>query len=140
LIPVDLRQSPTLISFKNKYKKRFFCRSFIGAGLGIRKLDIYHTRYRLGYITLNMDLYLRSIINSPICCCTQEAEVYHHYFMNCPIYHVQRVQLLDEMRRIFNECGIQLDYFSSDLIVKHLMVHQGISRRLLRGTTYHPGH
>lgn len=56
---------------------------------GPRKLQILHTRLRLGCSSLNDDLFRKNISPSNLCICGQ-VETVDHYLFNCPRYLTQR--------------------------------------------------
>lgn len=91
LLP-ESRNLPTLNSFKQ------FCKRGIKTVpryyyVGSRKAQILHTRLRTGCSSLNMDLFLKNITDSPMCRCGSLENV-QHFFFHCNLYHDQRTVLL----------------------------------------------
>ena len=72
---------------------------------GNRKLQILHTRLRLGCSSLNYDLFLKNIVESPLCRCG-DVENTEHFFLRCTLYTAQRVELL---RQVSEYCTVTLD-------------------------------
>ena len=60
---------------------------------GNRKEYILHTRLRTNCSVLNYDLYLKNIIDSPLCRCNN-IETVIYFFLDCPIYNNQRITLM----------------------------------------------
>ena len=63
-------------------QKHFTCKSLVF--YGDRKSQILHTRLRLKCSSLNNNLFLKNIVDSPICVCG-ESESNHHYLYECPL-------------------------------------------------------
>ena len=64
--------------------------------MGIRKAQVLHTRLRTNCSSLNLDLFLRNISDSPLCRCGS-VENAQHYFFHCRYYQVQRIELLNSV-------------------------------------------
>ena len=94
--PIEAKQVNTLGSFKyflekdKKYGPKYYY-------YGNRKAQILHTRLRTGCSSLNLDLFLKNITDTPLCNCgtIENAE---HYFFHCRLYQRQRTLLLNEIR------------------------------------------
>ena len=71
---------------------------------GNRKEQILHIRLRTNCSVLNYDLYLKNIIESPLCRCIN-IETVKHFFLHCPIYNNQRITL---MQTVTHFCAITL--------------------------------
>ena len=92
-LPTEIRQLPTLNSFKyslsqdkQKVPKHYY--------YGTRKAQILHMRLRTGCSSLNLDLFLKNITDSPLCRCGS-IENSQHYFFHCRFYEVPRTILLN---------------------------------------------
>ena len=92
-LPAEVKQSQTTHSFKyyiNKNKtavpKYYYSK--------IRKAQILHTRLRTNCSSLNLDLFLKGITDSPMCRCGS-IENSQHFFFHCPYYQQQRNALLN---------------------------------------------
>ena len=102
----DIRNAGTLDAFKYKLNqnlpvvpKHYFS--------GIRKYQIWHTRIRTGCSSLKNDLFLKSIIDSPLCACNSgEMENAYHFFYICQLYNHLRVEL---RQSIHQYCNMTLD-------------------------------
>ena len=89
----EVKQSQTTHSFKyyfNKNKtpvpKYYYSKN--------RKAQILHTRLRTNCSSLNLDLFLKGITDSPMCRCGS-IENSQHFFFHCPYYQQQRNALLN---------------------------------------------
>ena len=103
-IPDEHRNVDSVMAFKNvlgRYKpvvpKHYL--------FGNRKEQILHTRLRTNCSVLNYDLYLKNIIDSPLCRCNN-IETVKHFFLDCPIYNNQRITLVQTVSRL---CTVTLD-------------------------------
>ena len=92
-LPTEIRQLPTLNSFKyslsqdkQKVPKHYY--------YGTRKAQILHMRLRTGCSSLNLDLFLKNITDSPLYRCGS-IENSQHYFFHCRFYEVPRTILLN---------------------------------------------
>ena len=65
---------------------------------GNQKEQILHTRLRTNCSVLNYDLYLKNIIDSPLCRCNN-IETVKHLFLDCPTYNNQRIILVQTVSR-----------------------------------------
>ena len=72
---------------------------------GNRKSQILHTRLRLGCSSLNYELFLKNIFESPLCSCGA-VENTEHFFFRCTLYRAQRGELL---RQVSEYCTVTLD-------------------------------
>ena len=63
-----------------------------------RKEQILHTRLKTNCSVLNYDLYLKNIIDSPLCRCNN-TETVKHFCLDCPIYNYQRITLTQTVSR-----------------------------------------
>ena len=62
--------------------------------MGNRKLQILHTRLRTKCSSLNHDLFLKHITESPLCRCGA-VETTGHFLMACHLYDNQRTDLFN---------------------------------------------
>ena len=90
-LSIEAKQSDSVNSFKrflNKGKSTVPNHYYIGS----KKAQILHTRIRNNCSSLNLDLFLKNVTDSPLCRCgsTENAQ---HFFFNCRYYKVQRRQL-----------------------------------------------
>ena len=91
----EAKQSDSLSTFKgflhkgrSRTPKHFY--------VGNRKAQILHTRLRTNCSSLNLDLFLKNISDSPLCQCGS-IENAQHYFFHCRHYQVQRTELLNSV-------------------------------------------
>ena len=74
---------------------------------GPRQLQILHTRIRTGCSALNNDLFLKNIVESPLCACRSgDIENADHFFLKCMLYNKHRLELF---RKVSQFCDITLD-------------------------------
>ena len=105
-LSIETRQSNSLSSFKWSLKKdkssvpRYFYS-------GERKAQVLHTRLRTGCSSLNLDLFLKNISDSPMCQCGS-IENSQHFFFHCNLYLEQRTRLLNS---VANYCTPTLHVF-----------------------------
>ena len=95
-LPVEAKQANTLSSFKYflKKEKKQVPKYYYH---GNRKSQILHTRLRTGCSSLNLDLFLKNITDTPLCNCGS-IENAQHYFFHCRFFQQQRTLLLNEIR------------------------------------------
>ena len=89
----EAKQSDSLNTFKyifNKDKMRIPKHFYVGS----RKAQVLHTRLRTNCSSLNLDLFMRKISDSPLCQCGS-IENAQHYFFHCRYYQIQRTELLN---------------------------------------------
>ncbi|MCG8431109.1 MAG: hypothetical protein MJA29_08040, partial [Candidatus Omnitrophica bacterium] len=125
-LPDTVISARSLSSFKMQYKKHYFMKPIVGFDSGDRSVNIFHTRFRLHFTTLNYDLYLRNLCESSSCQCGATVETYAHYFLYCPLYIDARRDLLQIVDRLFLSCGLELSSFSDDSIIDHFVNGFGI--------------
>ena len=103
-IPDDRRNVDSVIAFKNVLSrdKPIVPKHYL---FGNRKEQILHTRLRTNCSALNYDLYMKNIIDSPLCRCNN-IETVKHFFLDCPNYNNQRITLMQTVSRF---CAITLD-------------------------------
>ena len=89
----DIRNAGTLDAFKFKLNQNLpvIPKHYYS---GIRKNQIWHTRIRTGCSSHKNDLFLKNIIDSPLCTCNSgEVENAYHFFFICQLYNHLRVEL-----------------------------------------------
>ncbi|MCW4285900.1 MAG: reverse transcriptase domain-containing protein [Candidatus Thiodiazotropha taylori] len=103
-LPEEQRNSTTLLAFKAQINnnststpKHYY--------FGDRQSQILHTRLRTKCSCLNYDIYLRNLIESPLCACG-DIETPEHYFLQCRRYHLQRTEMLNNLLHI---CHVSID-------------------------------
>ena len=81
---------------------------------GNRKFQILHTRLRTNCSSLNNDLFLKNILESPLCHCGN-VEKTEHYFMHCQIYQAQRA----ELKQYLSSLPFCYKHFYTEIIISH---------------------
>ena len=92
-LSVETKQSESVKSFKlllTKGKSTVPDHYFIGS----RKAQILLTRIRTNCSSLNLDLFVKNITESPLCRCGS-IENAQHFFFHCKYFEVQRRELLN---------------------------------------------
>ena len=70
-------------------------------------MSIIIYRIRTGCSALNNDLFLKNIIESPLCACRSgDTENADHFFLKCMLYNEHRLELF---RKVSQFCNISLD-------------------------------
>jgi hypothetical protein len=64
---------------------------------GQRKGQILHTRLRTNCSSLNLCLFQKNIVQSPLCSCG-EVESTDHFLLRCNLYQIPRTELLNKVR------------------------------------------
>jgi len=135
----NLDQSVRTISKISNFKKHILPRKPCNAMFshGSRRTNIIWSRIRLGCSVLKAQLYRMHIIDDPNCSCGHSYEDAEHYFLGCPLYHRQRLLLLDT----FYSLGIhptvnimlngsdQLDNRANELIIQSVFDYIEESKR-----------
>ena len=99
----EAKQTDSLNSFKHFLNRdKSYVPKYYYSGKG--QLEILHTRLRMNCSSLNNDLYLKNITDSPLCRCGSIENTYH-FFFQCSYYTPQRALLFDAISRY---CGITL--------------------------------
>ena len=76
---------------------------------GNRKLQSLHTRLRTGCSSLNHDLFVKSISDTPLCSCRSgHVENAEHFFLSCNFYRDNRIELF---RIVSQYCHASLHVF-----------------------------
>ena len=100
-LSLDIRQSPTLSSFKASLRGRdtrpptFYFQ-------GTRINQIIHCQLRLGCSTLNGHLFANHCIPDPACDCGASNESTYHYFFLCPIFEQHRNRYITPLNAPLN--------------------------------------
>ena len=99
-LSVETKQSEYVNSFKHlltKGKSTVPDHYYIGS----RKAQILHTRIRTNCSSLNLDLFVKNITESPLCRCGS-IENAQHFFFYCKYFEVQRRELLNAISPYVN--------------------------------------
>jgi hypothetical protein len=95
-LPVEIRNSPSLSSFKQAISKSAPPKPPPHYLVGQRRAQIYHTRLRTNCSSLNLTLFQKNLIDAPLCQCG-EIESTEHFFFQCPFYQQLRTSLLNKI-------------------------------------------
>ena len=98
-LPLELRCAKTLSSFNRMLSVKFpTLHTRLWFGQGDRRLDIIHTRIRMGCSSLKSDLHFNlHVEDNPYCACGRVIETPTHYFLNCIRFRDLRVNLVNEI-------------------------------------------
>ena len=103
-LPEELRNSATVTSFKNRLNqhtsitpKYYYT--------GDRHTQILHTRLRTKCSSLNYDIFIRNLNDSPFCRCGN-IENAEHFLLQCRFYRLQRLEMLNSVSQL---CHVTLD-------------------------------
>lgn len=94
-LPLEVKQAESANSFKyllNKDKELVPKHYYVGT----RNAQILHARLRTNCSSLNLDLFLKNISDSPLCRCGS-VENTQHFFFHCRRYQFQRLELLNSI-------------------------------------------
>ena len=103
-LPEDQINSSTVVSFKfhlNQHSTSTPTFYYVGD----RRSQILHTRLRTKCSSLNYDIYLRNLTDSPLCRCGN-IENSEHYILQCRLYHQPRIEMLQYLSQI---CYVSVD-------------------------------
>ena len=95
----DVRSFEDISEFKNKLKD-ISTKSPKLFNFGERHLNIIHSQLRLQCSNLRAHLFLLHVVDDPQCHCNAEVEDSFHFFMQCPLYHVQRLELTNSIQQL----------------------------------------
>lgn len=100
-LSVDLRSAVSLSSFKTKLKSRTEYKKNKLFAYGNSRGRVHHTRIRLGLSGLNSHRFSYHFISDRSCPeCSFRVEDPCHYFFDCPIYTIARLNLLKKISNI----------------------------------------
>ena len=103
-LPEQHRTSSTVTSFKyhlnqpNSIIPKFYY-------VGERKTQMLHTRLRTKCSSLNYDIFLKNLTDSPLCSCGNVENAEHH-LLHCHLYRQPRAEMLNTLSQI---CHVTLD-------------------------------
>ena len=97
-LPQQVRDLPSINAFKSNHKNRLPKPNFL-YNIGERLNQIIHARLRIGCSLLKFDLYhnLHVIPDSTCTCDLSCEETAYHFFFDCPLFTLQRIQLNHDM-------------------------------------------
>ena len=118
-LETELRKKLKSSTFKKKLKDYLFVRKppppFYR--LGNFYSSSLHCRLRLGYSTLKADTFRNTGLVDPACQGCHVPETVEHYLLQCSAYNNSREEMLNQLKNILDENGLNLNTMSSKLIV-----------------------
>ena len=113
-LPNSLKNETNYDTFKDQLYKYTKCNPLFY--YGERKYNMIHAQMRLKCSNLNSDLYNMHVLDNPNCVCMFRNEDAQHYFLNCPLYTTERIQLLNVITQFpeINEINTQILLFGSE--------------------------
>ena len=97
-LPEDFKNQPNYDIFKRQLTDKDLCNSLYH--YGNRNVNIIHAQLRMNCSNLKNDLFKLHVADSPSCSCTNPIEDATHYFLECPLYTDQRVNLIADLSQI----------------------------------------
>ena len=110
-LPIEIRNEDSLSCFKyylNRDKPSPNKLYFIGE----RKLQVIHTQIRNKCSSLNKHLFLKNIVDSPLCTCGGN-ETSEHFFFECNNYDAVRTSLFNAIS-LFGNIELEMLLFEND--------------------------
>ena len=107
-LPEEQRNSPNIASFKyqlnqpNSFTPKYYY-------IGERQAQILNTSLQTKCSSLNHDIFLKTLTDSPLCTCGS-LENAEHYLLQCILYRLQRIEMLDSASQL---CHVTLDVLLS---------------------------
>lgn len=95
-LPLETRNSQSISSFKQSLINGSKSSPPAYFYNGNRIDQIYHTRLRTNCSSLNLTLFQKNLIDSPLCICG-EIESTEHFFLHCPRFTQQRTLLFNSV-------------------------------------------
>ena len=101
-LPSEVRQLESLNTFKHFLNKdKVPVPKYYYTGSTKRKVQILHTRLRTRCSSLNLDLFIKNVSDSPMCTCGSIEDTQHYFFL-CTNFAQQRVELINEVSTYIN--------------------------------------
>ena len=130
-LPQETRDSPTLAAFKHSLQNSSVTKPPPFYRIGQRDAQIHHTRLRTNCSALNLTLFQKNVVESPLCHCG-ELESTDHYFFICQTYNDQRQQLLNTVNPICNATSILLLFGDSSLTLdQNIIIFDAVQKYIL---------
>lgn len=101
-LPIELRNTPTLSSFKIKLNVHLSTKTVPPPWFssGSRHANILHTRLRINNPALNCHLFKYGMSDTPACICGYRSETTAHFMLDCPTYAAPRDTMLATIRDV----------------------------------------
>ncbi len=107
-LPLDIKNSRSLDSFKITYKRTFRTTPKRIFSHGPKRSSRFLAQCRMGFPPLNAYLYIRQLVASPRCACNEGDETTKHFFLKCPKYAAAREELFREVNVILESFDFRL--------------------------------
>jgi hypothetical protein len=107
-LDLNLRQLPTLQSFKSKLQQKYFQPKTVPSyfSFGDRYLSVLHARLRNKCSFLNSDLFKSKLVPSASCSCGYKNECSEHFLLYCNKFNLLRNNMLIELNMLDMGGGI----------------------------------
>ena len=105
-LDLEIRHADTVSYFSHLLKKHFYPVEVskdkkLLYSIGERNLNIIHSKIRVGCSNLNSDLCFNlRVKDNPFCSCGSFIENAHHFFIECPIWHDLRLELISTISEL----------------------------------------
>ena len=83
---------------------------------GERKINIIHAQMRMKCSNLNSDLYDLHVKDNPSCMYCNQIEDANHFFLSCPMYTVEREQMIDTIHQQIDNIDINTILYGNESI------------------------
>ena len=108
-LPIQIRQLPTLASFKTAIKNMFYKKTSKLFNLGKRPLNIIHCQLRNSASNLNFDLHCHFLRDNATCdMCGYHTENAFHFFFECAHFTELRYNLFESINAMQLQVPISL--------------------------------
>jgi len=97
-LDIETRNIQELNMFRSKISKQTKCNPMYY--FGDRETNIIHAQLRMKCSNLNYHLYQLHVIDDPSCVCSHNMEDTNHFFLDCPMYYIQRLKLTNVINGI----------------------------------------
>ena len=101
-LDLNLRQLPTLPSFKSKLQQKYFQPKTVPSyfSFGDRYLSVLHARLRNKCSSLNSDLFKSKLVPSASCSCGYKNECSEHFLLYCNKFNLLRNNMIIELNML----------------------------------------
>ena len=101
-LDLNLRQLPTLPSFKSKLHQKYFQPKTVPSyfSVGVRYLSVLHARLRTKCSSLNSDLFKSNLVPSASCSCGYKNECSEHFLLYCNKFNLLRNNMIIELNML----------------------------------------
>jgi hypothetical protein len=102
-LDLNLRQLPTLPSFKSKLQHKYFQPKTVPSYFSFRDryLSVLHARLRNKCSSLNSDLFKSNLVSSASCSCGYKNECFEHFLLYCNKFNLLRNNMIIELNMLY---------------------------------------